>query len=78
MTWNYRIVKIGEEFGIYEVFYDDQEKPAGYTSVAVSPKGENLEDFHEDFLRYKEAINDRVLTVTKSNKLVEWQDEENS
>lgn len=71
MTWNYRILKLDNEFGIHEVFYDESNKPISFTVQKVSPRGETLDDFHSDFGRYEEALSKSVLVVTDDEKLVE-------
>lgn len=72
MTWNYRILKLGDEFGIHEVFYDEAAKPTSYTERIVSPRGESLDDFRLDFSRYQEALDKPVLIVTENEVLIEF------
>lgn len=70
MSWNYRIMKRknsqGEfEYGIYEVYYDDQGKVSNWplesmTPVCPSPEGLKhemhimLDAFNKETLDYKE------------------------
>jgi hypothetical protein len=32
MTWNYRVVKVGDSLGLYEVYYNERGKPIMRTS----------------------------------------------
>lgn len=74
MTWNYRIVKNGSSFGIYQVYYDDDLNPIGYTATAVSPYGETLDAFFSDYKRYNDGVNKPVLTINEYDKLIELDD----
>lgn len=46
--WNYRVIKrsiSGEvAYGIYEVYYDDTDKPSACTESPVEPYGETVEE----------------------------------
>lgn len=35
MTWEYRLVRVGEEIGIFEVYYDEKGQPTAYCDAAV-------------------------------------------
>jgi len=72
MTWNYRILKIGAEFGIHEVFYDKAANPISYTLEKVSPRGDSLEAFRLDFSRFQDALNMPVLMVSDNDEIVEF------
>ena len=72
MTWNYRILKIGDEFGMHEIFYDEAANAISFTEQKVSPRGCSLDEFHADFLRFQDALNKPVLMVTKNEKIVEF------
>ena len=72
MTWNYRILKIGAEFGMHEVFYDKAANPISYTLEKVSPRGDSLDAFRLDFSRYQDALNKPVLMVSDNDKIVEF------
>lgn len=70
MTWNYRVMKRknsgGEfEFGIYEVYYDENGKVKGWTEDSMTPVCSSSDDlkyemqvmmgaFEQEALEYKE------------------------
>ncbi len=35
MTWNYRVVKTGEGFGVFEVYYDEAGRAIGTTENPI-------------------------------------------
>ena len=66
MTWNYRIMKrkidqSNFEFGIYEVFYDQNGIIKGYTENSLTPTTESPEDLKFELDRMKEAFDKEVL-----------------
>ena len=72
MTWNYRVLKTNTGFGVYEIYYDEDAKPISYSAQGVSPRGETYDELSEDFLlRYRDAFEKPVLTVTENDELVE-------
>ena len=57
MTWNYRIMKRKNsegdyDFGIYEVYYDDNGKVKGWTEDSMTPVCSSSDD-----LKYERTIN---------------------
>ena len=56
MTWNLRIVKSesagGDFYGIYEVYYDKNNKPEMRTESPTDVGGDSL----EDLLEYQEML----------------------
>ncbi|GAA3916511.1 hypothetical protein GO495_19595 [Chitinophaga oryziterrae] len=66
-TWNYRVMKKlneqGEyEFGIYEVYYDDNGKVISYTMDSLTPVRSSAEGLEEEFETMKRAFKEEVLT----------------
>lgn len=66
MTWNYRIMKrkidhSNYEFGIYEVYYDDNGVIKGCTVNALTPTRESREDLKLELELMKEAFKKEVL-----------------
>lgn len=56
MTWNYRVLRVGDESGgcvyrIHEVYYDEDGSIDGWTVDPVQPLGESLSELRED-IRY--------------------------
>ena len=66
--WNYRIIKKGGVFGVYEVYYDNEGKVVCYTERPVSPGGDTLEEMKQDFKRYKKAFKEEVIDMDKEEK----------
>lgn len=79
MTWNYRVVKRvidrGEIFpedirretvyGIYEVYYDENDKPSSITIEPVVPFGETHEELVSCMKLFTRALNAPVLDYDK-------------
>ena len=60
MTWNYRIVhkvyKGVDEYGIHEVYYNDDGAPKTVTIEPVGPYGNTYEEFIDDMAAYVSAL----------------------
>ena len=70
MTWNYRVMKKKNsegsfDFGIYEVYYDENGKVSSWTQESLTPVGSSSDDleykmkvmmeaFKKETLEYKE------------------------
>lgn len=62
MTWNYRVLKAGDQFAIHEVHYDDENgRITGYSNLPAYPRGDTFEDLVDDIRRYESAIERPVL-----------------
>jgi hypothetical protein len=66
MHWNYRVMKkkneSGEyEFGIYEVFYDEEGKMKGCTEEPMTPVCKSAEDLKYELTVMLEAFNKDTL-----------------
>lgn len=61
MSWNYRVMKKGEEYAIHEVFYSEDGAVNGYTESPVFPRAASLEQLSEEMERYAAALNEPVL-----------------
>ena len=62
MTWNYRILKKGNTYGIHEVYYDAEGRPELCSMNAPTLEGfESLEDLVGDFALLKKAFDKPVL-----------------
>ena len=71
--WNHRVVKRKYDngeiwYGIYEVFYDEKNKPNGVTKEPESITGENMEDLKEYYKMMKNAFNYPILDYDKDFK----------
>jgi predicted secreted protein len=67
MTWNHRVLRHidawGDEFVTFaEVFYDDNGKPEGYSTVCMV--GDNIEEIREIANRLLKAADQPVLDAT--------------
>ena len=61
MTWNYRIVQIDSDFGIYEVYYDDEGNPMARTEDPVGCVGGDLKELRRSFDYMEHAFKLPVL-----------------
>jgi len=73
--WNYRVIhsvdKGQDSFAIHEVFYDDDQKPNGCTSEAISPYGEYWATLKENYDLMEEAFRKPVLEMKMFNDMEE-------
>ena len=56
MTWNHRIVKRGDDYGIHEVYYDDDGEVEGLTADAISLVSEDVMELRNDWLMIASAL----------------------
>ena len=65
MTWNYRVIrkvnKLGEYFGIHEVFYLEDGENDAVTQDSIAPYGETLGELKESYELMKEAFDAPVM-----------------
>lgn len=70
MSWNYRVMAQTQSlpgaepymyFTIHEVYYNDQDKPNGYSENAIAPSGESPEELGWTLRKMREAIEKPVL-----------------
>ena len=66
MTWNYRVMKrkneAGEyDFGIYEVFYDENGKVVSWTEESMTPVCPSEEDLEYELNLMREALKKDTL-----------------
>jgi hypothetical protein len=67
MTWNHRVLRHidawGDEYYTFaEVFYDDNDKPEGYSTVCMV--GDNIEEIRQIANRLLKAADQPVLDAT--------------
>ena len=67
MTWNHRVLRHidawGDEYYTFaEVFYDDNDKPEGYSTVCMV--GDNIEEMRQIANRLLKAADQPVLEAT--------------
>ncbi len=60
-TWNYRILKRGEDYGIYEVYYDQAGIPKVKSVEPIAPAAESLEELSNCLDLFFEALHKDVL-----------------
>ncbi len=73
MSWNYRIMKreISEnefEFGIYEVYYNENGKINGWTEESIVPVVDNKEGLKSEVVEMLKAFNSETILYTRENK----------
>jgi hypothetical protein len=68
LMWNYRVIKKGEEFGLYEVFYNDEGEISAH---AESPDlvGESMEDLLASLSLMKKDI---LRTMNERDRILEF------
>jgi hypothetical protein len=66
MTWNYRVVRLDyeddSEYGIYEVYYDDDGKPISRTENPVGCVGVDMQELYDSFQYMSIAFSKPTLT----------------
>jgi hypothetical protein len=67
MTWNHRVLRHidawGDEYYTFaEVFYDDDDKPEGYSTVCMV--GDNIDEIRQIANRLLKAADQPVLDAT--------------
>jgi len=66
MTWNYRIVKRGEDeeifYGVYEVYYNENGEPYLVTEDPINLQAETVEELVEDMTYISKAFEESILT----------------
>jgi len=79
MTWNYRIIKTETihkcttytQFGIHEVYYDENHVPQGHTERAIELTGESVLDIKTDLEYMQIAFTKPVLFYVNGAGYVE-------
>jgi hypothetical protein len=61
MIWNYRVMKRGDEYAIYEVFYNEDGTVRGHTAAPVHPRAGSPEDLAAEMTRYAAALEKPAL-----------------
>lgn len=69
MTWNYRIIKEGDDYSVREVFYS-KGKAHSCTAEACPLYGIDMEDLVYNLWQQQKAFNKPILEL-KGNKLRE-------
>lgn len=69
--WNYRVIKKGQQFAIYEVYYDDMGNPFAFTEEPCHPYGESVEELTEDMSYFQKALELPVLDYEELEKQCE-------
>ena len=72
-TWDYRVIKqkhpTGSSYGIYEVYYDDQENIEFITKNPLTPHGETVTELENDLKYMQKALSLPVLDMDELDKL---------
>lgn len=56
MTWNYRVIRKGKDYGIHEVYYDDDANPVSLSETSVVPVESGVEELRERLELLLEAL----------------------
>lgn len=62
MTWNYRVVRTPQHFGVYEVYYDEEGRPIARSEHPVAPTSEDLDGLRERLGMVVDALDESTLT----------------
>ena len=76
--WNHRIIKktyktpdyTEDEYGVYEVFYDENDEIIGWTMEPIRITGETKEDLRWVLDRINEAMKKEVLSFEELEKTI--------
>ncbi len=64
MHWNYRVLRTDEGYSVFEVFYDENEKPVGTTEKPILDfYCETPEDILHELEIIKDAFSSGVLDM---------------
>jgi hypothetical protein len=63
MTYNYRVVKEGDDLKIFDVYYSEQGHPIATHTVPTYVYGETVEDLREQLTLMLEALDKPVLDM---------------
>ena len=74
MSWNYRVMRHGNNNGdyyaIHEVYYDQNGKPRNWTDDDVGPCGESLDEVKACLELMKEALSKPILDYANGKEIV--------
>lgn len=71
MYWNHRVMKKQDEYGIVEVYYDEDGSIEIWTSVFVAPYGEDVEELRENIEQMLNCLNKPILDEAELNSAIE-------
>ncbi|UXI66148.1 hypothetical protein [Tahibacter amnicola] len=61
MSWEYRVMNRNGDLAIYEVYYGENGRVAGYSENPTNPRGETLEELRLDCELYVKALEKPIL-----------------
>ena len=61
MSWNYRVIKKDDEFGIHEVFYNKRGEICLISDDQIAPYGKEIEELRGDVNKMTDAFGKPVL-----------------
>jgi hypothetical protein len=61
VTWNYRVLRRGDSYGIHEVYYDDNGVPTSCTDDPVGPHGDTPDELAKDLDLMSKALAKPIL-----------------
>ncbi len=68
MNWNYRVLRTEKGYSVFEVFYDENEKPIGTTEKPILDfYCDSPEDVLDELEKMKEAFSCGVLNIEEIN-----------
>lgn len=63
MSWNYRVVKVNNEYGIHEIYYDNAGRIVGHSESSVIPVVDTVEELRQVLLLFQEALEKDVVEI---------------
>ena len=69
-AWDYRVIKRGGEFSIYEVFYGSDGRIEAFTAEPVAPGAASLTALKTDLCFYRAALSEPALNFRALEKAV--------
>lgn len=68
-VWNYRLIKINDEYLVQEVFYNNEYKPETYSDISIG--GDTPEEVITNLKRLKRDVTmQKPLDTDKKGKLI--------
>jgi hypothetical protein len=61
MSWNYRVMRRGTDYGIYEVYYNESGEPTSVSDESVVPTAESPDELRDRLNMVLEAFGQKEL-----------------
>lgn len=61
MTWNYRLVRKEQRYGIYEAYYDELGRVHSLSTEPICPTGDTVQELEAQLRLLTEALQKEVI-----------------